>query len=153
MRASFKWVSLVSFLIFFGLQVSVLAQVRHPPFQWGPPHKPLIKLMGYVNAQPPEHPAYPPLTLSLPGSAERVSFVLTDMRIMAGPLRTPGSIIDEVEPYVINFYLRAPQEAVTRIANSQPDEQLTILAQYSSGDRTLLVNNVEKSTPQEKDKK
>ena len=152
MYVRFRWIYLVSILGLLSLQASALAQVHHKPFPWSPPHKPLIKLIGYVNAQPPKHPAYPPLTLELPGE-KQVSFVLTDMQIMAGPLRTPGSILDEVDPYSVNFYLRASRKAVTEIANSQPDEQLTILARYSSGDRTLLVQKVEKSASQEEKKK
>lgn len=147
MQTRFRWAYFVAMLGLLSLPASAWAQVREPP--WGPPLKPLIKLIGYVNAQPPKYPAYPPVTLALPGSEERVTFVLTDMRIMAGPLRTPGSIIDEVEPYSTNFYLRASPEAVAKIANSEPDEQLTILAEYSREDRALSVKSVEQNATQE----
>jgi len=71
--------------------------------------------------------------------------VLTDLRIMAGPLRTPGDILSEVKPYSTNFYIRASPDVVAQITSAAPTEQLTILAEYARADRVLLVQSVEKS--------
>ena len=125
------------------MTAAVFAQDRPQP-ELGPPLKPLIKLIGFLNASPPKTTTYPLLTLAFPGGEKRYTFVLTDLRIMAGPLRTPGDILSEVKPYSTNFYIRASPDVVAQIASAAPTEQLTILAEYSRADRVLLVQNVEK---------
>ncbi|MEW6297626.1 MAG: hypothetical protein AB1671_07785 [Thermodesulfobacteriota bacterium] len=133
-------VSLIALAI-LSRNVSLSAQVRPFP-EISPPSKPLIKLIGHVDASPPETTPYPVVTLGLPGD-EQATFLLTDMRIMAGPLHTPGSILSEVRPYSVNFRVRASWEDVAKITNAAPTEQLEILALYSSADRSLLVKSVE----------
>jgi fructose 1,6-bisphosphatase len=96
-----------------------------------------------VNPPSPEAASDPVVSLRLPGG-ERINFLLTDMRIMAGPLRTPGSILDEVRPYSTNFYVRASWDDVARITNADPDKPVEILAMYSSADRSLFVKEVER---------
>jgi len=125
---------------------TILAQVdpRSIP-EMGPPLRPLIKLIGFVNALPSPTSPHPVLILALPGDEKRYTFTLTDMRIMAGPLITPESILSEVKPYTTNFYIRAPQEVAAQISDVAPHEQLSILAEYSRADRVLLVRSVEKS--------
>src|SRR5215470_12950289 len=79
--------------------VSVFAQVNgslQP--QLGPPLRPLIKLVGFLNEPTPATSPKPVLTVALAGEDKRYSFTLTDMRIMAGPLITPGDILSEVKP-------------------------------------------------------
>jgi hypothetical protein len=118
-----------------------------PSFVWAQvrpyPEGPLIKLIGFFNATPPKGASSDVLTLKLPHDEKRYTFVLKDMKIMAGPLRTPGDILAEVKPYSTNFYLRTSREIAERLANASPAEPVSILAQYSSADRALLVQNVE----------
>jgi hypothetical protein len=138
--------------IVLGVTAAVSAQVqpRQLP-ELGQPFRPLIKLVGFVNTPPAPTSPQPVLTLALPGDEKRYLFTLTDLRIMAGPLITPGEILSEVKPYSTNFYLRAPHEVVTQISGATPGEQLSILAEYSRSDRVLLVKGVEKSEePQRK---
>jgi len=85
------------------------------------------------------------LTITLPGDEKRYTFLLTDLQVMAGPLRTPESILSEVKPYSPNFRLYASQEVTKQIASATPIERLVILAEYSSADRVLLVQSVEKN--------
>ena len=66
------------------------------------------------------------------------------MKILAGPLKTPESILSEVKPFSTNFYLRTSPEVVERIRSAAPTEQLVITAEYSPRDRVLLVDTVEK---------
>lgn len=129
-----------------GMAAAVSAQVqpRQLP-ELGQPFRPLIKLVGFVNAPPAPMSPQPVLTLALPGDEKRYLFTLTDMRIMAGPLITPGKVLSEVKPYSTSFYLRAPQEVVAQIRSATPGEQLSILAEYSRSDRVLLVKGVEKN--------
>ena len=122
----------------------LLAQHRPLP-HLGVPHRPLIKLTGFLDPNPPETTTKTLLTLALPGHEKRYTFLLSDMQIMAGPIRTPGSILDEVKPYSPNFYVRASREAVAQITTATPAEPLTILAEYGSADRSLLVLSVERS--------
>jgi hypothetical protein len=122
---------------------SLFAQEQFP--QLGPPLKPLIKLIGYLNAPVSPTNTYPVLTIALSGDEKRYTFLLTDMRIMAGPLRTPGDILSEVKPYSTNFYLRAPREVLAQLSDTAPTEQVSILAEYSRADRVLLVQSIEKS--------
>jgi hypothetical protein len=127
------------------MTVSVFAQV-HPQPELGPPLKPLIKLIGFLNASPAKTTVYPLLTLAFPADEKRYTFLLTDLRIMAGPLRTPGDILSEVQPYSTHFYIRASQDVIAQITSAAPTEQLTILAEYSRADRVLLVQSVEKKS-------
>jgi hypothetical protein len=133
-------------LVLLSGTVSVFAQIDNSTQpRFGPPLRPLIKLIGFINASPSPMSPKPVLTLALPGEEKRYTFTLTDMRIMAGPLRTPGDILDEVKPYSTNFYIRASREVVAQISDTSPSQQLTILAEYSRSDRVLLVQSVEKS--------
>ena len=137
-------IGVVFVALMLGLVVSAFAQLdRHP--QFGPPQKPLVKLIGFLDATPSSENVRPVFTLKLPGDEKRHTFLLTDMRFMAGPLQTPESILSAVKPYSTNFYIRASQEMTKQIASATPAEQLTILAEYSSADRALLIQNVEKS--------
>ncbi len=137
--------SLLALVLLSGT-VSVFAQVDNPTQpEFGPPLRPLIKLIGFINAPPSPMSPNPVLTLRLPGEDRQYTFTLTDMRIMAGPLRTPGDILSEVKPYSTNFYIRAPRDIVAQISDTSPSQQLTILAEYSRSDRVLLVQSVEKS--------
>jgi hypothetical protein len=124
--------------------VASFAQVQPLP-EFGTPHKPLIKLIGFLNPTLSEYNTRPVLTLKLPDDEKRYTFLLTDMRIMAGPIRTPDSILSEVKPFSTNFYLRASRDVTAQISSATPAEQLAILAEYSSADRSLLVKGVEKS--------
>jgi len=131
--------------------VSVLVQAQEDAIpDFGPPLRPLIKLIGFLNAPPAPMSPRPVLILALPGDEKRYTFTLTDMRIMAGPLITPEQILSEVKPYTTNFYLRAPQDVVAQISDTAPSVQLSILAEYSRADRILFVTGVEKSEEPQK---
>lgn len=133
-------------LVLLGRTVSVLAQLHEPSQpELGQPFKPLIKLIGFLNEPTPATSPKPVLTLAFAGDEKRYTFTLTDMRIMAGPLLTPGDILSQVKPYSTNFYLRGPRDVLTQISSATPAEQLSILAEYSRTDRVLLVQSVEKS--------
>jgi hypothetical protein len=136
-------------LVVLGVAVVSFAQI-HPRPDFGPPHKPLIKLIGFLNLTPSEHNTRPILTFKLPDDEKRYTFLLTDMRIMAGPLRTPESILAEVKPFSTNFYLRASRDVTAQISSATPAEQLVILAEYSSADRSLLVKGIEKNEEPQK---
>jgi hypothetical protein len=69
------------------------------------------------------------------------------MKILAGPLRTPDSILAEVKPFSTNFYIRTSPEVAAQISGAAPTELLTIMGDYSSADRVLFVQGVEKSEP------
>ena len=131
------------FLIFPAL---LLAQTDHSP-SLGPPLKPLVKLIGSLNAPVPKDNVLPIVTLKLPGDEKRHTFLLSEMKIMAGPLRTPESILAEVKPYTTNFHLHASAELLALIRRATPITQLTILAEYSSADRILRVQSVETGQP------
>ena len=131
-------------VLFFPYQQLAAQIQQHPRF--GLPNRPLIKLTGYINPQIPKANVKPVLTLKLPAYDTPYKFLLTDFRIMAGPLQTPESILSEVKPYAINFHVRASREFVSLIANATPVERLIILAEYESAGRILLVNQVEKLT-------
>jgi hypothetical protein len=135
-----------------GILMTVLLSVAYPLFaqhrpfpDFGPPSRPLIKLIGFLNPDLPDTTVQPVLTLAFPDDEKRYTFLLTDMRIMAGPLRTPGDILDEVKPYSTNFYIRASREVTSQITSATPAERLTILAEYSRADRSLMVKGIEKS--------
>ena len=125
------------------LPVLLFAQSDHQP-SFGPPLKPLVKLIGYLNAPVPKENVLPVLTIKLPEDDHRHTFLLTEMKIMAGPLRTPESILSEVKPYTTNFHLYASREITAQITSAAPAEQLTILAEYASADRILRVLSVER---------
>jgi len=131
-------------LVFLTIPVSLFAQTEHQP-SFGPPLKPLVKLTGYLNASVPKENVLPVLTIKLPDDGKRHTFLLTEMKVMTGPLRTPESILSEVKPYSTNFHFHASREITAQILNAMPAEQLTILAEYSSADRILRVQSVEKS--------
>ena len=138
--------SLLVALVLLGGTVSVLAQFHDPSQpEFGQPVKPLIKLIGFLNEPTPAPSPKPVLTLALAGDEKRYTFTLTDMRIMAGPLLTPGDILSQVKPYSTNFYIRGPRDVMTQISSAAPGERLSILAEYSWADRVLLVQSVEKS--------
>ena len=130
----------LAFLIF---PARLFAQTEHQP-SFGPPLKPLVKLTGYLDAPVPKENVRPALTIKLPGGEQRHTFLLTELKVMAGPPRTPESILSEIKPYTTNFHLHAPRELTAQIASATPAEQLTILAEYSSADRILRVQSVEK---------
>ena len=131
-------------LTFLIVPVLLFAQTDHQP-NLGPPLKPLVKLIGYLNAPVPKENVRPVLTIKLPDDDKRHTFLLTELKIMTGPLRTPESILSEVKPYTTNFHLHASREIAAQIMSATPTEQLTILAEYSSADRILRVQSVEKS--------
>ncbi|MBI3801960.1 MAG: hypothetical protein HY268_33950 [Deltaproteobacteria bacterium] len=137
--------SLIVVLLLGGL-VSVFAQIGdNLQPQLGPPLKPLIKLVGFLNEPTPATSPKPVLTVALAGDDRRYTFTLTDMRIMAGPLITPGDILSQVKPFSTNFYLRGSPDIMAQISDTAPGEQLSILAEYSRADRVLFVQSVEKS--------
>jgi hypothetical protein len=110
----------------------------------GPPLRPMVKMIGFVNANIEKTETRPVLTFALPADEKRYTFLLTDMKILAGPLRTPGDILSDVKPYSTNFYLRTSQEIAAQISSAAPTEQLAIVAEYHQGDRVLYVQGVEK---------
>ncbi len=140
-RVRLEAILIFTFLI---LPVPLFAQTDHQP-SFGPPLKPLVKLIGYLNAPVPKENVLPVLTIKLPEDNDRHTFLLTEMKIMAGPLRTPESILSEVKPYTTNFHLRTSREITAQITSAAPAEQLTILAEYASADRILRVLSVEKA--------
>jgi len=140
-RVRLEAILVLPFLI---LPVLLFAQTDHQP-NFGPPLKPLVKLIGYLNAPVPKENVLPVLTIKLLDDEKRHTFLLTELKVMAGPLRTSESILSEVKPYTTNFHLYASQEITAQIMSATPAEQLTILAEYSSADRILRVQSVEKS--------
>lgn len=137
--------SLIALLLLSGVG-PVFAQIGdHLQPEFGPPLRPLIKLVGFLNGPTPATSPKPVLTLALAGDEKRYTFTLTDMRIMAGPLITPGDILAQVKPYSTNFYLRGSREVMAQISDTAPGQQLSILAEYSRADRVLLVQSIEKS--------
>ncbi|MBI3245720.1 MAG: hypothetical protein HYZ50_04335 [Deltaproteobacteria bacterium] len=125
------------------LSVVTFAQDHHAQ-HLGPLLRPMVKMTGFVNAkiEPPE--TRPVVTLLLPGHEERYTFLITDIKLLAGPLRTPSDILAEVKPYSPNFRLRGPQEVVNQVSSATPVDQLVITAEYASSDRLLLVQSIEK---------
>lgn len=117
-------------------------QEHHPGF--GPLLRPKVKMVGFLNAKVAETETRPVVTIALPADEKRYTFLLDDMKILAGPIRTPGSILSEVKPYSTNFYIRTSQEMAAQISSAAPTEPLTIIADYSSADRVLFVQGVEK---------
>jgi hypothetical protein len=125
------------------LPVLLFAQTD-PHSNFGPPLKPVVKLIGYFNAPVPKENVLPVLTIKLLGDKKRHTFLLSELKVMAGPLRTSESILSAVKPYTTNFHLHASQEILAQIRSAAPTEQLTILAEYSGADRILHVQNIEK---------
>ncbi len=136
-------ISRITVVMILLLGASAYAQDQHSPII--PQLKPLVKLVGFLNATPAPTNVQPILTLKLPGDEKRYTFLLTDMKVMAGPLRTAESILSEVKPYTPNFRIRTSQEIVAQIAAAKPTERLTILAEYSQIDRALQIQSFEKS--------
>ncbi|MCS6925363.1 MAG: hypothetical protein NZ578_05610 [Candidatus Binatia bacterium] len=129
-------------LVLLGVVSVAVAQVRSVP-DFAPPQRPLIKLIGFLDPDPPPHTTDTVLTLALPGEAGHRTFLLKQMLVMAGPLRTPGAILDEVRPYATNFYIRAPANLVEQIKHSSPATPIAILAEYTRADRSLMVVGIE----------
>lgn len=133
----------------FSMLVSVVAtaaafsQVHISP-EFGLPHRPYVKLLGFLNPKIAPDETRPVLTIGLPGDEKRYAFLLTDLKILAGPLKTPQAILSEVKPFSTNFYLRTSPDMAAQIRNAAPTEQLAIMAEYSQADRALLVSKIEK---------
>jgi len=126
----------------------LFAQGRNQP-PVAPPHRPRVKMIGFLNAEIAKTETRPVVTFTLPKDEKQYTFLLADMKILAGPLRTPGSILSEVKPYSPNFRVRTSQELAEQIKNTMPTEQLTLSAEYYSADRVLFVEGVEKSEPEQ----
>jgi hypothetical protein len=106
-----------------------------------PKLKPMVKMTGFINATPSATNVYPIVTLKLPGEEKFYTFLLTEMKVMAGPLRTSESILSEVKPFKPNFHVRTSREITARLVTASPTEQLTFLALYSQSDRVLVIEN------------
>lgn len=132
----------VLLIVLLGFSSAAVAQVRSVP-DFAPPQRPLIKLIGFLDPDPPPHTTDTVLTVALPGETRHRTFLLKQLLIMAGPLRTPGDILDEVRPYATNFYIRAPANLVEQIKHSSPTTPVAILAEYRRADRSLLVVGIE----------
>lgn len=128
--------------VLLGFLSTTIAQVRSVP-DFAPPQRPLIKLIGFLDPDPPPHTTDTVLTVALPGEAGHRTFLLKQLLIMAGPLRTPGDILDEVRPYATHFYIRAPANLVEQIKQSSPTTPVAILAEYGRADRSLTVVGIE----------
>jgi len=136
-------IGFITLVLGLNFSSAAFAQVEHsPPF--GSPLKTLVKLIGFVNPTIPASNLQPVLTLKLPGNEKKYTFLLTDMKIMAGPLRTPESILDDVKRHTPNFFIRCSRDIATQIAESGPADRLSILAEYTRADRSLAVQGFEK---------
>jgi hypothetical protein len=120
---------------------------QYPPVV--PQLKPLVKLVGFLNATPAPNNVLPVVTVKLPGDEKRHTLLVTEIKVMAGPPRTAESILSEVKPYTPNFHIRTSPEIATQIASATPTEQLTILAEYSQSDRALQIQGFEKGSTAE----
>jgi len=138
----FSHILIITSLLVLSVRAVAFAQPLPIP-DFGPPQRPLVKLVGFLDPDPPKNTTNTILTIAFPGDEKRYTFLLKQFLIMAGPLRTPGDILDEVRPYSTNFYIRAPQEIVAQIKEATPAEPVAILAEYSSADRGLMVSGVE----------
>ena len=127
----------------FSLSFPAYGQHPYPP-SVVPQIKPLVKLVGYVNATPAPTNVQPVVTFKLPGNKKPFTFLVTEMKVMAGPLRTAESILAEVKPYTPNFRIRTSPEIAAQLAETSPTERLTILAEYSQSDRALLIQSVQR---------
>ena len=136
-----------SIMMFLGcVSFPVVSRAQDSPHSHiAPQLKPLVKLVGFLNATPAPTNVRPILTLELSGDEKHYTFLLTEMKVMAGPLRTAESILSEVKPYTPNFRIRTSREIAAQVAAANPTEQLTILAEYSQTDRVLQIQSFEKS--------
>jgi hypothetical protein len=108
-----------------------------------------ISMTGFINTTPSATNVYPIVTLKLPGEDNFFTFLLTEMKVMAGPLRTAESILSEVRAFKPNFHVRTSREITARLVTASPSEQLTFLALYSQSDRVLVIENLEQNeTPE-----
>ena len=114
-----------------------------------PKLKLMVKMTGFINATPAATNVYPVLTLKLQGEEKLYTFLLTEMKVMAGPLRTSESILSEVKPFKPNFHVRTSREITARLVTASPTEQLTFLALYSQSDRVLVIENFEQKDERE----
>ncbi len=110
-----------------------------------PKLKPMVKMTGFINATPSATNVYPIITLKLQGEEEFFTFLLTDIKVMAGPLRTSESILSEVRAFKPNFHVRTSREITARLVTARSTEQLTFLALYSQSDRVLVIENLEQN--------
>ena len=126
-----------------------------PQPNFGPSLRPLLKMTGLVNAEIEKTETRPVVTLALPGQQNRYKFLVTDTKLLAGPLRTPSDILAEVKPYTTSFYLRGPQDLIAQVGNATPSEPIAITAEYSRHGRLLFVQGIEKveEPPKETEKK
>ncbi len=132
---------LVSTAFFFS--PSTFSQER-PHGSFGPLLKPLLKMTGFVNPTILPNEPRPVVTLALPGQQQLYKLLVTDTKLLPGPLVTPSSIFSEVKRYTISFYVRGPQDVVSQISTAEPTDQLIITAEYDSNGRFLFVQTVEK---------
>jgi len=127
----------------FSLSAPAHGQTPYPPYVV-PQLRPLVKLVGFLDATPAPTNVLPIVTLKLPGYNKRHTFLVTEMKVMAGPLRTAESILAEVKPYTPNFRIRTSRAIAAQLAETPPTERLTILAEYSQSDRALLIQSIQK---------
>lgn len=136
-------IGFIALILGLSFSSAAFAQGEHyPPL--GSPLKTLVKLIGFVNTPIPASNVRPVLTLKLPGDKRQYTFLLTDMKIMAGPLRTPEAILDDVKRHTPNFFIRSSRDIATQIAESGPADRLSILAEYTRADRSLAIQGIEK---------
>ena len=114
-----------------------------------PPHRPRVKMIGFLNAEIAKTETRPVVTFTLPGDEKQYTFLLADMKILAGPLRTPGSILSEVKPFSPNFRVRTSRELAAQIKNTAPSEQIALSGEYYSADRVLFIERVDKGEPEQ----
>jgi hypothetical protein len=136
-------IRLITFILGLTFSSAAFAQGEHYP-SLGSPLKTLVKLIGFVNTPIAASNLRPVLTLKLPGVEKQYTFLLIDMKIMAGPSRTPEAILDDVKRRTPNFFIRGSRDIATQIAESGPDDRLSILAEYTRADRSLAVQSIEK---------
>lgn len=122
-----------------------LHQINFYPVDFQPGQRPAIKLVGYLNPNPPKTNVRPVLTLAFPGHDKPYTFLMVDMQILAGPVLTPGTILSEVSPFTPSFYVRLSPADVKSMTSATPAQRLTIMAEYGRSDRSLLVTGFEKS--------
>jgi hypothetical protein len=121
---------------------SVFAQARRPG-NLGPPLRPMLQMTGFVNPSTVDADNRPVVTLALPGQKKHYRFLVTDTKLLAGPLRTPSDIFAEVKPYTTSFYLRGPQKILSQITTATSTDRLTITGEYSRNGRFLFVQSIE----------
>ena len=134
-------VILVSVALSFPRLVFSQEQFHH---NLGPSLRPAIKMTGFINAEVEKTETRPVVTLALPGQQKRYKFLVTDTKLLAGPLRTPSDILAEVKPYTTSFYLRGPKDVIAQVSTAAPTEPIAITGEYSRNGRLLFVQGVEK---------